>query len=127
VKAKVSVQLFDGTTQEAEGAVFGLADRVAFERRFQIPAAKMSDLERWIYMDEDPEVKANPELKGRLKPGGEEFREEWLIYFSYRLLRRSGGTTDDYEVWLEKVDDIEVTFEAEPVANPTEEAPQPGA
>lgn len=122
MRARVSAVLFDGTKQEADGAVFSLADRVAFERRFQIPAAKMSQVERWLYMADDREVKENPDLLGQLRPGGEEFREEWLVYFAYRLLRRTAITADEYEAWLEKVDDVSVDLQAEEVPNPTEPA-----
>ncbi len=118
MQGKVKVTLFDGGVQEAEGALFGLADRVAFERHFRVPAAKMSDIERWVYMEDDPEVQADPSLKGHIKPGGEEFREEWLVFFAYRLLRRSGVAADEYDVWLEKVDDVDITFGTE-APNPT--------
>jgi hypothetical protein len=127
MKAKVTVRLFDASTQEAEGTLFSLADRIAFERRFQVPAAKTSDLERWIYVEDDREVKERPELKGRLKPGtGDEFREEWFTFFAFRLLRRSGATDDEFDAWLEKVDEVDLAFE-EAEANPTTGAPQSGS
>lgn len=115
MQGTVAVSLLDGTKQEATGPVFGMSDRIAFERQFQIPALKLAELEDLF------------DKKGKLRPGADlsQVREEWFAFLGYRVLRRAGVVTQSFDEWVEVVDDVQLNIEQAP--NPTEEAPQPGA
>jgi hypothetical protein len=117
MQGTVAVSLLDGTKQEAKGPVFTQGDRIAFERQFSIPAVKLAELERLF------------DKKGKLREGADisGFREEWLVFFAYRALVRAEQVSDDYEAWLEKIDDLEFEMRPDEAANPTAEAPQLGA
>jgi|TARA_R110000751_G_scaffold86170_2_gene171636 hypothetical protein len=55
-------------------------DIVKFERKFDIPVSKLQ----------------------------EEQRYEWLLYLAWLGVKRN-GVTDDYDTWIDQVDELDVT------------------
>ena len=98
MQATVKAVDFDGVKTEASGVFAGWSDQVAFERRFGVNAVILERLGEAF--DDD----------GRLKPEADaaEIRSEWLAFLAWRVLRRSGGTTTDFEAWVDELDELEI-------------------
>lgn len=108
--ARVSARMLDGTEYEAEGHIFALADRLAFEERFGVSfAAKLASVSQ--------EGEVSREALADL-------REGWIAYFAWCTLRRAGACPLDWERFAESVESVEVEPRA---ARPTEPAPPPGS
>lgn len=108
--ARVTARMLDGTEYAAEGYIFALADRLAFEERFGVSfAAKMAAVSR----EGDVPREALAEL-----------REEWVAYFGWCTLRRAGACPLEWEEFAAAVESLDV----EPLAaRPTAPAPPPGS
>jgi hypothetical protein len=92
----------DGSVQTFETDTYmSLGDRIAFERRFGVPAAKVSLAAKRIEGQLD-----DGELRPDADPEAFELREEWLTYFAWRAAQRAfEESLPDFDVWVETLAD----------------------
>lgn len=112
MRAHVVVTLLDGKKAEATGEYMALADRVAYERRFNESAMVLSQMSD-VFDEKTGKVKKGADISG--------VREEWLAFFAWRLLKREGVAGEDYDSFLDSVADVSVDVEPDP---PTRPAPR---
>lgn len=99
MRVRVNVKLLDGSALEAEGLMAPLADRVAFERRFETNAAVLGRIKE--FFDDE----------GKLLPGADPgaMREEWVAFIVYRVLHRAKRYEGDFETFLEEAAELDLT------------------
>ena len=100
---KIALTYTDGTSNEfVTNTYLSLGDRIAFERRFGISAAKMSMAAERLrsLVGEDGELAQDAD-----PVAFEELREEWLIYFVWRAAQREIGPLPDFETWVDTLAD----------------------
>jgi hypothetical protein len=90
-----SMQTFDTDTY------MSLGDRIAFERLFGVPAAKVSLAAKRIEGQLD-----DGQLRSDADPEAFELREEWLTYFAWRAAQRAfAGSLPEFDAWVETLAD----------------------
>lgn len=109
--AHVTAVMLDGVEHEATGVYMALADRVAFERIYNVSILEMARESRSLSGKDDAPV---PEL-----------REERAAYFAWRLLDRASAGVGDFDHFLENADELRIEVIAKPV-DPTEPVPESG-
>jgi len=105
-QAKVKATMEDGTFFEASGPWMTLADRVAFERQFGMNVATIGKA-----------------YQGAAKKDTGQLREEWTVFWAFRLLARS-CPVGPYKDFIERVAEMNIDMGgAKP--DPTSPDPQP--
>ena len=103
--ARITAVMLDGTKHEATGAYMALADRVAFERRYSATILEMSRAAQML--DAEGNVRPDADISG--------LREERTAFFAWRVLQRAGQASEDYDQFLEAVEEITIdTGEMDP-------------
>jgi len=115
---KITIERFDGPSETfAPVAYMGMADRVAFERRFGVDSAELvrwgRDLKRISGDLDDDETDLPP---------GAKLNEEWIAFFVWRAARRGLGVTASFDEWIDDV----AGFGFDDVAPDPTEPPPPG-
>lgn len=113
--AQITAVMLDGTKHEATGAYMALADRVAFERKYESSIIEMSRQAR--HLGEDGMPLDESDLSG--------LREERAAFFAWRTLERGGCPVGEFDAWLDAVDEITID-RMEGEADPTAAAPPSG-
>ena len=124
---RIVLGLIDGTKYEAEAdlSTFGcLADRVAFERRFDVSAAVLAKVEEFVRRNDDGTTTVT-DAEGL----ADVLREEHVLFLAWRELRRQvPDVPDDFDEVLESTASLGLhgsTREATP--DPTTAAEPPSA
>lgn len=105
--ARVVALMLDGTKHEATGVFMALADRVAFERLYNVSVLELNRQTDLLNEDGTPRGKVD------------ELREERSAFFVWRTLERGEQAVGDFEGFLEAVEEIQIERLAGPV-DPTE-------
>lgn len=105
--ARVVAVMLDGDKLEAQGVYMPLADRVAFERKFDVSVLEMARLERRI------------DDAGQATAPVPDLREERSAFFSWRLLHRAGKTEADFDAFLDNVERLEIEIHKDGPVDPT--------
>lgn len=108
MRARVTAQLLDGSTQSTEGPLAPLNDRVAFERRFNLSAAVLARL--------GESFDANGRLKDEADPSA--IKEEWVAFLCWRMLARGPARGIDFETWIDQLEGLDLDVEDEDEAVP---------
>lgn len=108
--ARVTAVMLDGTKHDATGVFMALADRVAFERLFNVSVLQMRR-EAGAVDDTGSDV------------GG--LREERAAFFTWRVLSRASCPVGSFEEFLDTVDSIGVE-RLEGSLDPTDAGLPPG-
>lgn len=110
---RVVAVMLDGTKHEAIGVYMALADRVAFERHYNL---SITELKRETKLLDD---------EGNAEAPVRSLREEQTAYFSWRTLTRAECPVAGFEDFLEGVEEIKLERLDGPV-DPTAPPPVPG-
>lgn len=110
---RVIAVMLDGTKHEAVGVYMALADRVAFERIYNL---SVIDLKRETKL---LDAEGNAEAPVR------NLREEQTAYFCWRTLTRGDCPVGGFDDFLEQVEEVKLERLDGPV-DPTDAGPQPG-
>jgi hypothetical protein len=98
---QITLTYTDGLVENFETDTYmSLGDRIAFERRFGVPAAKVSLAAKRIEGQLD-----DGELRADADPDAFELREEWLTYFAWRAAQRDLGSLPEFDAWVETLAD----------------------
>jgi len=108
--ARIVATMLDGAEHDKTGTYMALADRVAFERLYNVSILEMARESRTLSTSGDDPV---PEL-----------REERAAFFAWRLLLRSGAEVGDFDSFLDNADGLSI--EVLKTVDPTDPAPEPG-
>lgn len=96
---KITVTYLDEQIQASEVThYFGLSDRIAFERRYHVPANRFfsyfDDEWKLTFSDEAPEA---------------DYRQEWGTFFAWRALSRAlSGKVPEFDAFIDAAARIEV-------------------
>lgn len=104
---RIVAVMYDGTKHEATGVHAGLADRVAYERRFgeTVVARRKAVAEQ---VDEDGELKKDAD--------GSAFGDEKLAFWPWCILKRElGNDVGDFDEFLAECQELII----EPITDPT--------
>lgn len=114
----VRLRMLDGREHAFETRTYMCtADRVAFERRFQVNSGELSKLGE-IY-DE----------AGRPRPGADlgAFRDEWIAFFTWRVAARHVPALAEmaFDAFVEELAEVELDTTEGEAMDPTAAAPRP--
>lgn len=92
-----------------------LADRVAFEKRFDTAAAVMSTYRHLV--DDDGAVKEGADISA--------VREEYLLFFAWRELSRGAEGVPGYDEFVDQVLDLDIGVDPDDPDDGEAEEPDP--
>ena len=111
--ARIVAVMLDGTKHEAVGVFMALADRVAFERQYDVSVLEMRRQTEML----DPDGKPKADVTA--------LREERTAFFCWRTLHRGEQPVGDFEGFLDGVEEVQIE-RLEGPADPTDAGLPPG-
>ncbi|MGH2663689.1 MAG: hypothetical protein ACRDH8_12985 [Actinomycetota bacterium] len=99
-RVRIIVDMLDGTRVECVSTSFmATADRVAFERTFQVSSGELAAF-KGAFDPDTGKVLDEAKAKG--------VKNEWMAFFAWRIVNRERGDQGSFDAFVDRVEEISI-------------------